>query len=99
MSAPREVRVTESFFVQLDLQLQRERGADGQPSSADFIAFDLPSIVTEFAGRFEELPEAIPGVTTVRTLIGVGALVPAYVVHGTETSDGIVELIGIELDV
>lgn len=46
---------------------------------------DLPRIVEEFAIRFDDLPEAMLGVGAARMLIGVGALVAAYVVHGVET--------------
>lgn len=94
----REVRVADSFFAELDAQLGAERGSTGEPSATDFIVVDLPRIVEEFAMRFDDLPEAMLGVGAARMLIGVGALVAAYVVHGVETSIGIVELIGIELD-
>lgn len=52
---------------------------------------DLPRIVDEFAQRFDELPEAVAGVSAVRMLVGVGALAAAYVVHGAETTTGAVE--------
>ncbi len=94
----REVRVTESFFDELDTQLGNQRGRVGEPSATDFIVVDLPRIVDEFAARFDDLPEAIPGVSAARMLIGTGSLVKAYVVHGIETSIGIIELVGVELD-
>lgn len=59
---------------------------------------DLPRSVEEFALRFDDLPEAVAGVGSARMLIGVGALIKAYVVHGVETSAGVVELIGIAMD-
>lgn len=59
---------------------------------------DLPRIVDKFALVFDELPRAVPGVHSIRMLIGVGALVAAFVVHGVEMTDGIVELVGVELD-
>lgn len=93
----REVRVSDSFFDELDARLGSQRGADGEPSATDFIVVDLPRIVEEFALQFDSLPEAVQGVSAARMLIGVGALVTAYVVHGVETSAGVVELIGIEL--
>jgi len=98
VTARREVRVAESFFDELDTQLGAERGPNGEPSATDFIVVDLPRIVDEFAKRFDELPEAISGVSGVRMLIGVGALATAYVVHAAKTTAGAVELIGIELD-
>lgn len=94
----REVRVADSFFDELEAQLGAERGSNGEPSATDFIVVDLPRIVEEFAMRFDDLPEAMLGVGAARMLIGVGALVTAYVVHGVETSSGVVELMGIELD-
>ena len=94
----REVRVTESFFDELDTQLGNQRGRVGEPSATDFIVVDLPRIVDEFAARFDDLPEAIPGVSAARMLIGTGSLVKAYVVHGIETSIGVIELVGVELD-
>ena len=98
MSDRREVRVTEAFFDDLDAQLGSERGPGGEPSATGFVVVDLPRIVDEFATRFDGLPEAVSGVGAVRMLIGVGALVRAYVVHGIETSAGVVELVGVELD-
>mgnify|MGYP001826801036 CR=1 FL=1 len=85
-------------FEELDAQLGSERRARGEPSATDFIVVDLPRIVDEFSTRFDDLPEAVSGVGAVRMLIGAGALVRAYVVHGIETSTGVVELIGVELD-
>lgn len=98
MSDRREVRVAESFFEELDTQLGAERGPRGEPSATDFVVIDLPRIVEEFAARFSGLPEAVDGVGAARMLIGTGALVKAYVVHGIETSAGIIELVGVELD-
>ena len=98
MSGRREIRVAESFFEELDTQLGSERGPNGEPSATDFIVMDLPQIVDEFAQRFDELPEAVAGVSAVRMLVGVGALVTAYVVHAAETTSGAVELIGVEID-
>ena len=98
MNGRREIRVAESFFEELDAQLGSERGPNGEPSATDFIVMDLPRIVDEFAQRFDELPEAVGGVSAVRMLVGVGALAAAYVVHGAETTTGTVELIGVEFD-
>ena len=39
------VRVTISFFEDLDRQLRPERGPLGQPSRADFQAFELVEII------------------------------------------------------
>jgi len=96
VTSRREVRVTDSFFEELDHQLGPERGPKGEPSATDFIVTDLPPIVEQFAVAFDHLPEAIAGLPAIRMLIGTGALVRAFVVHGVGTSDGIVELVGVE---
>lgn len=98
MSGRHEVRVSESFFAELDEQLGAERGPDGQPSATDFIVVDLPGIVEQFASAFEKLPEAATGVPAIRMFIGRGTLVAAFVVHGVETSEGVVHLVGVAID-
>jgi len=45
----REVRVAESLFDELDLQLGSERGPNGEPSATDFLVVDLPTVVEAFA--------------------------------------------------
>lgn len=97
MTNRREVRVAESFFAELDAQLGSERGANGQPSATDFIVVDLPVIVEVFATAFDDLPVAIEGLPSIRMFIGTAALVRALVVHGVETSEGVIELVGVEL--
>ena len=94
----REVRVADSFFAELEAQLGSQRGPNGQPSVTDFIVIDLPVEAERFAASFDELPEAIAGVPSIRMCIGSAALVDAYVVHGIETPDGAVNLVGIEID-
>ncbi len=98
MTERREVRVTDSFFVRLDDQLGSERGPAGEPSATDFIVIDLPAIVEQFAARFDELPEAIEGVPAIRMLIGTSVLTRAYVVQGVETTDGVIQLVGVDID-
>lgn len=98
MTIRREVRVANVFFAQLDEQLGTERGPNGEPSATDFIVIELPSVVEEFAVAFNELPEALVGVSSVRMFIGTGSLVRAFVVHGIETNTGFVELVGVDID-
>jgi len=93
----REVRVADSFFEELDLQLGSERGPSGEPSATDFLVVDLPAIVEVFAVEFIDLPETIGGLGAMRMFIGTGTLARAFVVYGVETSTGVVELVGIEL--
>ena len=97
MTRRREVRVADSFFEQLDLQLGVERGASGQPSATDFLVVDLPSVVEEFSTRYDDLPETIAGLTSMRMFIGTSTLARAFVVYGVETSDDVIELVGIEI--
>jgi len=93
----REVRVSDAFFVELDLQIGAERGPNGEPLATDLLVMDLPAIIDRFSSGFDDLPEVVEGLTTARMFIGTGAPVRAFVVHGLETSEGAVELVGIEL--
>jgi hypothetical protein len=90
--------VAPAFFEMLDLQLRPDRGLNGEPSATDFLVIDLPEIVEAFALRFEELPEVIEGLRSARVYIGAGALVSGVAVYGLEVADGVIELIGVEID-
>jgi hypothetical protein len=92
------VRVTISFFEDLDRQLRPERGPFGEPSTADFQAFELVEIIDGFATGFDQLPELIAGRGDYRLMMATGRLVRAYTVIGQRASDGAVELISLELD-
>jgi hypothetical protein len=94
----RRVRVTDSFFEQLDELIPSDRGANGEPSATDFLVIDLPSIVDSFATGFDALPEVIEGVPSARMLIAVGRLVGRFVVFGLEAADGSIDVIGLDLD-
>ncbi len=98
MISRREVRVTEAFFEELDAQLGSVRGPTGEASATDFLVIDLPAVVERFASGFDELPEAVEGIASARMFIGSSALVRAFVVHGIETTEGVVELVGVEID-
>ena len=76
----------------------RRRGEAGEPSSTDFLVFDLPTIVDEFATRFDHLVEAIEGTPDARMLVGTGRLVRAFAVYGLLADDGSIDLIGIVID-
>lgn len=94
----RVVRATPAFFQALDRQLPGERGPNGEPSTADFQAYELLEIIDRFATGFMQLPELIPGRSGYRILIAKGVLVRALTVVGQLASDGAVELITLELD-
>ncbi len=99
MSERRPVRVDLRFLEQLDAQLGEERGPNGEPSRIDFLRFELPAIEEDFALRFEELPEVIPGRPDYRQIITTGRLVPMIAIVGQVNADGSVLLLGVELEV
>lgn len=94
----RQVRVTPGFFDQIDVQFREDRGPGGQPSATDFVAYELPTIIEIFAGCFDDLPEAVPGLPAVRMHITPGVLVAAIVTYGVLADDGAIDLIGITID-
>lgn len=98
MNSRRVVRVSTEAFEQLDRQLGVERGSAGEPSATDFIVVDLPTIVERFATRFDELPEPVEGVASLRAVIGTGEVVRAFVAYGLLLDDGVIELIGLDID-
>ncbi len=98
MSERRPVRVDPRFLEQLDAQLGEERGPNGEPSRIDFLRFDLPTIEDDFALRFDDLRQVIPGRPDYRQIITTGRLVRMIAIVGQLTSDGSVLLLGIELD-
>lgn len=93
-----EVRASADFFKDLDRQLGSERGANGEPSTSDFQAFELLDIVERFATGFDDLPSLIPGRSDYRVLMSSGVLVRIYSVVGQLRPDGAVELIALDLD-
>lgn len=95
----REVRATQAFFEELDIQLGDERGPDGEPSSYGLQNHELLTIVERFADDWDRLPDLIAGRSDYRVLVGAGMIVRAFVVTAQMASDGAVELIGIEIDV
>lgn len=94
----RVVRVTQAFFDQLDQQLGPARGDAGEPSATDFLVMDLPVIVDRFATGFDDLPEAVSGVSAVRALVLPGKLVRALVAYGVLADDPSIEVVAIDLD-
>lgn len=98
MTSRRVVRVDLSFFDELDVQLGSTRGPNGEPSSTDFLAFDLPTIVDEFAENFDGLRPAFDGRDDYRVLVSTGSLVAASVVLGQLLADDTIVLFGVEID-
>jgi len=93
-----EVRVTASFFEDLDRQLPSERGPNGEPSSIDFQSIELVEIIERFATGFDELAEFIAERSDYRILIKAGLLVRAIHGVGQQMPDGAVELLRLDLD-
>ena len=98
MSERREVRVTVSFFEDLDRQLGSERGPLGQPSAADFLSTEMLEIVEWFTTHLDSIPPLLDGRSDYRVLVKNGILVRAMEVIGVEAKDGAVDLVGLELD-
>lgn len=98
MNDRRPVRVDVRFLDQLDAQLPDERGPNGEPSRIDFLRFELPAIEDEFALRFEDLAEVIPGRPDYRQVLTTGRLVAGIAIVGQLMSDDSVLLLGVELD-
>lgn len=98
MSSRRNVRVDPRFFEELDAQLGPVRGANGEPSSTDFLIVDLPTIVEEFAERFDDLAVAYPDRPDYRLLVTTGRLVATSLVIGQLLDDSSIVLLGIEID-
>lgn len=99
MAADRRiVRVSSSFFDQLDEHLRAERGTDGEPSATDFIVLELPAVIERFGTDFESLPEVIDGVPGGRMLIAPGLLVRSFAVYGLLIADGSIDLVGITIE-
>ncbi len=71
----RTVRITVSFFDDLDAQLPHERGPNGEPSANDFQVYELLRIVDRIAVEWESLAELIAGRPDYRALTAAGILV------------------------
>lgn len=76
-----------------------ERGHNGEPSAIEFQSIELMEIVEWFATRFDLLPPVFDGRDDYRVLIKSGVLVRAVKVVGVLSTDGAVELVGLDLDV
>jgi len=93
--AERLVRFAQSFFFHLDALFDAERGADGSPSSTDFLLYDLPRIRDLLADDFEGNTMAVAAVAELRVLIGAGLLAPTIAVYAYLVTDDFVEVIGL----
>ena len=98
MTDRRQVRVSDSFFEQLDELFGSERGDHGEPSATDFLVVELPTVIERFARDFNGLPMVIDGVSNARVLLVTGRLVPVLAVFGVLVSGDIIELVGLTVD-
>jgi hypothetical protein len=93
----RTVRVDQQFFTELDAQLGKTRGPNGEPSASDFLLIELPTIAETFGERFDELLRLYPERDDYRYLVAGGRLVYAVVV-GQLINEDTISLFGIEID-
>ncbi len=91
----RLVRFADSFFDRLDSLFPSERGADGAPSSIDFLLHDLPPIRDLLAADFEG-NTLVTDDPDVRVYVGRGVLVPAVAIYAV-CIDDVVEVIWISV--
>jgi len=98
VTSRRDVRVSASFFEDLDRQLGSERGPNGEPSTVDFQTIELLDIVDFVAKHFDELPPLFEGRDDYRVLVKAGILIRAIEVLAVLAGDGAVELLSLELD-
>ncbi|MBI2703675.1 MAG: hypothetical protein HYX32_00060 [Actinobacteria bacterium] len=94
----RTVRITASFFDDLDAQLPHERGPNGEPSVNDFQVYELLRVVDRIAVEWDSLPELIAGRPDYRALTAAGILVPVFTVVGQLATDGAIELVELDID-
>jgi hypothetical protein len=94
----RRVRVLPDAFSPGGRQLPPERGPDGTPSVADFIATDLFHIQERFAAEWDDLPRMISMRSDYRSIVGPGTYVAAYVAEGQLARDGAIEIYKIDVE-
>ena len=93
----REVTVTDDFFDDLNMLLPAERGSTGGLSRTDFLAYEMPAIIDLLAADFEGSTTAQPNMLA-RSLITISPLLGAVSVYAELTIDGVVSVVGLEID-
>ena len=99
MTDRRPVRVTESFFRQLDELLPPQRTTSGAPSATDFLLHDMPRIIDRLADDFETATLPVDEEPRIRMLIASGSLVAFLVVYATIAADGVVEILSLDVEI
>lgn len=93
----RRFRVDPAFFADLDQLLPAVRGDGGEPSAADFLAYDLPRALEQLAVAYEDVthPGPWPGS---RFLVQTGSLVPMFVLGTILDAEGTIVVYHLALD-
>ena len=94
----RIVRTTPDFEAMVDAQLGEERGPNGEPSSADFLEYEIDAVKAAFAERWDNLPMLIDGRPEYRVYVYSGYLIPMISVTGQYAPDGRIELTEVWID-
>ncbi len=98
MNVRRDVRVTERFFGDLDALLPAERSVSGTPSSTDFLLYEIPPLIERLATDFEANTFLVHGASDLRVLITSGMLIEYIAAYATLASDGVIDLVGLEIE-
>jgi len=92
----RQVRLTESFFRDLDEQLPAERSH--LPSRRDFEVRELIDLAEAVAVGWDDLPPFVKGRDDYREVYGASELGLVFRAECQMAPDGAVELVGLDID-
>ena len=92
----RQVRLTESFFADLDEQLPAER--THLPSRRDFEVRDLMALAETVAEGWDDLLHFVRGRSDYREVYGTSELGLTFRAECQLAPDGAVELVGLDID-
>jgi hypothetical protein len=93
----RQVRVAPEFFQTLDNLLPSARGADGTPSAADFVLYELAPTIEALASEYDTVTMPGPHPET-RVMVTNGTLIPYFTLFVAETDDGVAEIYWLVID-
>jgi hypothetical protein len=94
----RQVRFLPNFFDDIDAQLPQDRSAEGVPSAADFLVFDLPPLRDVLAAHFEQTTTELVG-TPLRLMVAAGTLVQRIALYCYIDQADFVVVAGVDIDV
>ncbi len=78
--------------------LPDERGADGRPSSTDFLLYEVPRLRDRLADDFEANTLGVDDAAPLRVLIAAGTLVRSVALYAFVAEDGNIDVIAVDLD-